>query len=769
MDQKELRAQEAKCIQENPPGCTAGCPVHVDVRGVVAAVRKGDWAAGKAVFEKTVPFPEIIARICDQPCRPTCKRGEIGDPIEINALERICVVRSDQPAPRSPALPAKTSRVAVVGAGLSGLTAALELARKGYPVVVFEAAGQPGGSIRDVPDKILPRQVVEKDLAIFARLPVEFRYGSPVSGDGPGVSLAGLAAEYDAVYLGVGSGQACRALGIAQDAVDPATLATGHPKIFAGGSLRRQSRERSPIASIADGKAAAASVDRLLQGASLTAGRDKEGPYATSLYTNIAGIEPLPAVTAADPAAGYTADEARQEAERCLLCECRECVKACEYLAHYGSYPRRYVREVYNNLSIVMGIHHANKMINTCALCGQCAELCPNSLDMGGVCLEARRMMVERGKMPPSVHDFALRDMAFSAGDAFALARHQPGSGSSRFVFFPGCQQAASSPQPVRKIYEYLCGKLDGGVGLMLGCCGAPANWAGREELFRETLRQTENAWRGLGRPTVVTACPTCYNMFYHNLPEVPVETLWTLLDRIGPPAGAAGLPARKLAVHDSCTTRHETPLHLSIRSLLGRLGHEVEELPFNRETTVCCGYGGLMLFADREVARKTVSRRVGESPADYLTYCAMCRDNFAGQGKRAIYLLDLLFATGGDEPAERPAPGYSERRDNRARLKRELLRELWGETVTEPPAQIKLIVPADVRRILEDRMILDSDVAQVIAHAEETGDKFADTASGRFLACHRPSAVTYWVEYSPADGGFLVHNAYSHRIEILY
>ncbi len=772
MDQKELREQEARCIQENAPGCTAGCPVHVDVRGIVNAVRKGDWAAGAAVFAKTVPFPGIIARICDQPCRQGCKRGEIGDPVAVSALELACVAGSDKPAPRVAALPAKDRRVAVAGAGLSGLTAALELARKGYRVVVFEAGDRPGGSILGIPASRLPRQAIEDDLAIFGQLPVEFRFGAAVGG--PGMSLGALAESFDAVFVGVGSAEALCGLGAERGAdgnaaIEPATLATGHPKIFAGGSLRRNRDSRSPVASIADGRIAAVSIDRLLQGASLSAGREKEGPYATSLYTNIAGIEPRAAVAAANPAAGYSAEEARLEAERCLLCECRECVKACEYLAHYGSYPRRYVREVYNNLSIVMGIHHANKMINTCALCGQCAALCPNSLDMGEVCLEARRLMVERGKMPPSVHDFALRDMAFSTGEAFALSRHQPGYGSSRFVFFPGCQQAASSPQPVRKMYEFLCGRLEGGVGLMLGCCGAPANWAGREELFRETLLATEKNWEDLGRPTVITACPTCYSMFHHNLPGVPVETLWTLLDRTGLPEGPAGLQAQKLAVHDSCTTRHEASLHRCVRNILSRLGHEAEELPHTRETTVCCGYGGLMLFADREVARKVVARRIGESPTDYLTYCAMCRDNFASQGKRAVYLLDLLFAAGGDDPAARPAPGYSDRRENRARLKRALRRDLWGETVTEPESGVELIIPADVRSVLEDRMILDGDVAQVIVHAETTGDKFEDTASGRFLACHRPSAVTYWVEYSPADGGFLVHNAYSHRIEILY
>ncbi len=773
MDHELLREREAKCVQENPPGCTARCPVHVDARGMIAAIRKGDYAAGLALFHRTVPFPGIISRICDQPCRQACIRSRIDEPISIGTLEKTCIDYCDKPVPPPVVLMAKNAKVAVAGAGLSGLTAALELARKGYRVVVFEATGRLGGSLRDIPESKLPSQLIENDFAVFAGLPVEIRYNTAIGNRGGSVMpFTTLCEEYDAVYLGVGC-QEENALDLGIEpaqgggiAVDSLTLATSHPKVFAGGSLRSGCERRSPIASIADGKMAANSIDRLLQGASLIAGREKEGPFASSLYTEIAGVAPEPAVTGSGPD-GYSKEEAAREANRCLLCECRECVKACEYLAHYGAYPKRYVREVFTNLTLVKGHHTANKMINTCSLCGQCAELCPNGLDMGAVFQEARQMMVERNKMPPSVHDFALRDMDFSTGDAFALARHQPGLAASRLAFFPGCQQAASSPQAVRKMYEYLCEKTEGGVGLMLGCCGAPANWAGREELFRATLRRMEQEWRDLGCPTVITACPTCYSMFYHNLPAVPIETLWTLLDRIGLPT-RTGAPPLTLAVHDSCTTRHEALLHDSVRNILGRLGHRVEELPYSRETTVCCGYGGLMMFADREVARKVAARRVAESPADYLTYCAMCRDNFAARGKRAVYLLDLLFAADAEKLAVKESPGYSERRENRARLKRELLRELWGDAVEEPQSAVKIIISDDVRRVMEDRMILDADVAAVIAHAEATGDKFRD-AAGHYLASHRPVSVTYWVEYSPGEDGFVVHNAYSHRIEILY
>ena len=81
--------------------------------------------------------------------------------------------------------------------------------------------------------------------------------------------------------------------------------------------------------------------------------------------------------------------------------------------------------------------------------------------------------------MPPSAHEFALQDMEFSNSEMATLARPQPGMASSKYLFFPGCQLTGSSPDHVKKTYKYLTDRLEGGVGLMLRCCGAPADWAG--------------------------------------------------------------------------------------------------------------------------------------------------------------------------------------------------------------------------------------------------------------------------------------------------
>jgi len=663
-------------------------------------------------------------------------------------------------------LPRKDQRVAVVGAGLSGLTAAVDLAVKGYAVVVFEAKARLLDRLLDFNECILPHSVIFADLAVLAKLEIEIRSNCWI-GSG---RCHGLTEEYDAVYLGLGpesfdpGGEvALRPNG--HLAIDPLTFATSHPKVFAGGAHRYSPAAYSPITSLQDGRYAALSVDRFLQGASLSASRENQGPYASRLYVNTRGVEPLPAIVAANPFHGYTEDEAVREAERCLPCQCLECVKVCEYLAHYKSYPKRYVREIYNNDCIVMGQHPANRMVNTCSLCGLCEAVCPEKLSMGEVCLDARESMVKKGKMPPSAHEFALRDMAFSTSEAFALARHQPGFTSSAAVFFPGCQLCASSPDHVLRAYEYLQGRIAGGVGLILGCCGAPAQWAGERDLFANILQSVRSEWERMGRPRLITACSTCYRMFKDNLPDIQVESIWTVIDRLGLPAPEGAIQPRTLAIHDPCTTRDEEDVQASVRLILGKLGTNVVELN-DRGLTTCCGYGGLMQFADATVADKVVNRRIRQSNSDYVTYCAMCRDNFSRRGKRALHILDLIFEVEGSDPAARADPGFSQRQENRARLKARLLRDVWRETVADREQQLNLMIDPDVLALMEKRMILVEDVRKVISHAESTGEKIL-SQTGRFVASYRPASVTYWVEYSAQGSGFVVHNAYSHRMEV--
>lgn len=768
IDQQELRRLENQCIQENLPECMAACPLHIDVRAFIGHIAQGNWAESVKVLRRTMPLTNILGRICDAPCEQHCKRLEAGEAIRIGALERACV-KQKAAVQRSQRLPAKGQRVAVAGSGLSSLTVAWDCIRKGYGVRIFEPGKALGELLRTQYSGILPWEVIEEETALLTELGVETEFEAGVDEpDFPNRCLK----NFEALYLGldalsVGLWELEReADGLIR--IEPKVQRTSREGIFAGGVTRQGLV--SPVWQAAEGRWAATSIDRYLQKVSLTAGREKEGPVSTRLFTSLADVTPESAVKIADPIRGYTNDEAIQEARRCIQCQCLECVKVCVYLERFGSYPKKYAREIYNNESIVLGSRQANKLINSCSLCGLCEVVCPEDFAMQDLCLQTRQSMVQRGKMPPSAHEFALQDMAFSRSDRFVLARHGPGLSASSQAFFPGCQLCGSAPDKILPVYKHLQSILSGGVGLILGCCAAPAYWAGRQEQFTNELEGIKGQWRSLGEPKLILACSTCLRMFKDHLPEIPVISLWQVLDEIGGPNPTAGVFSEPLAIHDPCTTRSEPDVQSAVRHLLGRLGVPIEELTLSREKTECCGFGGLQQNANPELSREVVLRRAHRSGRDYLTYCAMCRDSLASADKRALHLLDLLFPDPQvSDAAARKRTGWSERQENRSRLKDRLLKELWSEGPMKKNEhqKIQLQIGRSVRALLEKRRILEEDLQKVVYHAETTGEKFCHPETSRFKASFRPYKATFWVEYGPAAEGFVIYNAYCHRMEL--
>ncbi|MCA1989852.1 MAG: hypothetical protein LDL07_12010, partial [Desulfarculus sp.] len=129
MEQQELREWERRCIQEEPPECVAACPLHLDARALCGQVAAGRWDQAWQVLFKTMPLPGVLGRICDAPCQARCKRRQAGEAIRVGLIERAV---AGQPAPRLrlPHLPRKSQKIAVLGDGLAGLSAAWDLARK---------------------------------------------------------------------------------------------------------------------------------------------------------------------------------------------------------------------------------------------------------------------------------------------------------------------------------------------------------------------------------------------------------------------------------------------------------------------------------------------------------------------------------------------------------------------------------------------------------------------------------------------------------------
>ena len=176
-------------------------------------------------------------------------------------------------------------------------------------------------------------------------------------------------------------------------------------------------------------------------------------------------------------------------------------------------------------------------------------------------------------------------------------------------------------------------------------------------------------------------------------------------------------------ALHDPCAARTEPGLRQGVRQVLKALGVQADELPeYAGELARCCGYGGLLSNANPPLADEVTRQRAAQSEADYVTYCAMCRDRLARNGKRAAHLLDLMYGPADADPAARPDPGFAGRRENRARLRADLLRRVWNEEDAMPATDIALTMTDKVADLLEQRRIMPQDVRDVVAHAEATG-----------------------------------------------
>ena len=206
MKRFKVQVPDQKWFEENI-GCENACPVNTRAPEYIAAIRKGDYDLAFELNRGDNLFPAILGRICVHPCESQCRRGLAIDlPISICSLKRtssdyrISSTQSNRPFHK------KDKKVAVIGAGPSGLSAANDLARLGYSVTIYETFPVPGGMLNvGIPPYRLPREVVSQAIEEVKRLGVEVITGTPV---GKERTLESLRKEFDAVYIAAGAHKA---------------------------------------------------------------------------------------------------------------------------------------------------------------------------------------------------------------------------------------------------------------------------------------------------------------------------------------------------------------------------------------------------------------------------------------------------------------------------------------------------------------------------------------------------------------------------------
>ena len=742
ISKEEIDAMAERCVYEEPPFCNAACPLKLDTRAMLKAAAEGNLNKALQLYEKIAPFPLILSAGCEAPCEAKCRLCELGDGVAVRDVEAAIARFGRQTKLGSIFRTKKRKSAAVFGSGLFALFLAGELEKKAYPVTVLCEQPDLAAFLR-CQTAFLDEEAFELELKRLKGKDVQFEFGCVIDR----AFFEERRAGFDIV---------CVSERVRKDLFPEAELL---PELMFCEKERLVSGTGEGVMAAAFGaKKAALTVDRLAQNLDPRNTRGAEGACESRLYTDLSEAKELSRVPKCG--AGYSAEEAVREAARCIQCHCEECLKSCAYLAHYKKHPGLLAREIYNNTQIIMGDHQLNKPMNACSLCGQCTVVCPNGFDMAHVCHLARQNMVSTDKMPLAPHEFALMDMLFSNHEAF-LSRPQPGHDSCRYVFFPGCQAAAVAPETVKAAYLDLCERLEGGVALMLGCCGAICDWAGRTEMEEQTRDFLDRELARLGDPIVIAGCPTCRRELESH-EGLQVRGIWDVLLELGLPGGGHGLD-RPAALHDACGARGDEKTQEAIRELARRLGCELLDTPESGDRSPCCGYGGLTAYANREVADEMTEKCLERSDAPYVSYCMACRDRFARQGRESRHILELVYGTDAGAP-----PDISEKRRNRLTLKNELLRDLWLEEPMEKKLDYQLRYGEEARALMDRRMILTEDVIAVLDEYRRSGEAIRDE-DGLLVARRRVGNATFWVKFTEeGENAYLVHRAWSHRMNVV-
>ncbi|MEI6847908.1 MAG: FAD-dependent oxidoreductase [Chlorobiaceae bacterium] len=208
-----MRRQNLQRIIEQHSGdcmgpCELSCPASCDIPDFIAAIASNDERNAIKIIKESIPLPGILGRICPAPCEDECRRHGIDHPISICALKRYAADKDMQKLDRFiPETLEKTGKkVAIIGSGPAGLTAAYFLLNKGHAVTVVESSAQAGGMMRyGIPRFRLPETVIDSDIAILHNMGVEFRFNTEFGKD---IGIETVKKEFDALFLAIGAQKA---------------------------------------------------------------------------------------------------------------------------------------------------------------------------------------------------------------------------------------------------------------------------------------------------------------------------------------------------------------------------------------------------------------------------------------------------------------------------------------------------------------------------------------------------------------------------------
>jgi len=360
--------------------CQVGCPAHMNIPLMNRLIASGKWEEALKVVKRDIALPSILGRICPAPCEGACHRKTVDEAVSICLLKRFTGDENDLYPWTIPPLNGK--RVAIIGAGPAGLSAAYYTRLRGIEPTLFDRQEKPGGELRvSISRENLPEDVLEREIGTILNTGVIFRGNTTVTD----AFFEELKQSYDALIVATGNiDDLTKSYGLQGNPkgleVNRDTFGTAEPGVFAIGNVLRPSR--LAVRSVAQGKEVAFSVEQYLNGELVSGeprlfnsrfGRLHQTEFAEYLKESIRGKRIWPSV----PAGGFSREDAVREAQRCMHCDCRaadDCklrLYADRYKAdqkRFQSSPRRNVTKHFQTEGIV---YEPQK----CIKCGICVRL----------------------------------------------------------------------------------------------------------------------------------------------------------------------------------------------------------------------------------------------------------------------------------------------------------------------------------------------------------------------------------------------------------